>query len=781
MNMERELSHMTPERGPTLSPREERAGREPERGVLQKTQDLLSPALSSLLSREERGKPSSSSSGIPCANSVSGDIPLDDEDQLIEPIEFSFGLKRRAFVQLLATGLVIATAPLSSFSQERGGRRGGDATRNLGQRIHIGKDGVVTVLTGKVEMGQGSRAELSQAAAEELRLPVGQIQLVMSDTGLTPNDGNTAGSGSTPRTVPAIRQAAAAAREVLCALASQRWGVERATVELRDGKLTHGATNRTLTFAELAQGDDLAKALEKAAPSGSALTEVKAWKVLGTSVPRPNARDLVTGAHRYPSDIRRPGMLRGKVLRAPSYGAKLVSIDLAPAKAMKDVIAVQDGDFVGVAAPTTFQAQQALEAIAKTAKWETAPHPSSKEIYDYLRQRVRGGGPKNSFADELTAAKQTLRATYHTAYIQHAPMETRAAVAEWQDGKLTVWTGTQNPFGYQGELSKAFRLANEQVRVIVPDIGGGFGGKHTGEVAIEAARLAQAAGKPVSLKWTRTEEFTWAYFRPAAVIDAEATLDEKGALTSWHFININSGSAAVNTPYRAGKTRCESVGSDAPLRHGSYRTLAATANNFARECFMDELAAAAGVDPLEFRLAHLEPGRLRDVLEEAAKRFNWRERVKERRKNFGVGLACGTEKGSYVAACVEIEIAPKQQKILVRRVCEVFECGAILNPANLRAQVEGAILMGLGPALREAMRFEDGRMLNASFRNYDVPRFSDVPELDIHLLNRPDLASAGGGETPIVPVAPAIANAVFHATGTRLREMPLRLPEAKPS
>jgi isoquinoline 1-oxidoreductase subunit beta len=264
---------------------------------------------------------------------------------------------------------------------------------------------------------------------------------------------------------------------------------------------------------------------------------------------------------------------------------------------------------------------------------------------------VAGGVPKNPFAEELAAAKKTLRATYHTAYIQHAPMETRAAVAEWKDGQLTVWSGTQNPFGYQGELGRAFRLSTDRVRVIVPDTGGGFGGKHTGEVAIEAARLAQAAGKPVSLKWTREEEFTWAYFRPAAVIDVEATLDEKGALTSWHFININSGGSAVNTPYRAGKTHAQSVNSDPPLRHGSYRALAATANNFARECFMDELAVEGGVDPLEFRLAHLEAGRLRDVLEEAAKRFQWRERVKRKDPSTGVGLACGTEKGSFVAAC----------------------------------------------------------------------------------------------------------------------------------
>ena len=250
-------------------------------------------------------------------------------------------------------------------------------------------------------------------------------------------------------------------------------------------------------------------------------------------------------------------------------------------------------------------------------------------------------------------------------------------------------------------------------------------------------------------------------------------------LTSWHFININAGGSAVETPYRAGKTRCRAVGSKAPLRQGSYRALASTANNFARESFMDELAAATGTDPLAFRLAHLENPRLRAVLEEAAKRFNWSERVKKKDKDIGVGLACGTEKGSYVAACAEIAIDRKESSIRVLHVCEVFECGAILNPDNLLSQVQGAIIMGLGPALSEEVRFEDGKLRNPHFSKYLVPRFSDVPELDIHLLNRPDLESVGGGETPIIAVAPAIANAVFHATGQRIRQMPIRLADAK--
>jgi len=696
----------------------------------------------------------------------------------VERVAYDFGLSRRGFVQVLGAGLLITVGAGPVLAQARRRRRSRGA-RNVAARIHVGKDGTITVLTGKVEMGQGARAELTQAAAEELRVPVSQVQMVMGDTGIVPDDGITAGSRTTPSTVPAVRQGAAAARELLVQLACRRWGLKPGAVNVRDGRIRHAATQRTLSYAELAQAEELPKLFEQAVPPGIAVTPVKEWRVLGTSVPRPNRRDLVTGAHKFPSDLVRPGMLRGKVLRPPSYGAKLVSIDLEPARAMKGVVVVQDGQFVGVAAPTKFHARHALEAIAQTAKWEPAPHPSSKEVFGYLRQRARGGVPKNPFAEELAKAHKVLRQTYRVPYVQHAPLETRAALAEWKDGKLTVWTGTQNPFGYHRELAGAFHLPSERVRVIVPDFGSGFGGKHTGEAAVEAARLARAAGRPVSLHWTREEEFTWAYFRPAAAIDAEASLDASGRLTSWHFTNINSGRAAVHTPYRAGKANCRFVRSESPLRQGSYRTLAATANNFARECFMDELAAAASADPLDFRLAHLDHPRLRAVLEEAARRFNWRERVRNKQPDLGVGLACGTEKGSYVAACAEIAIDRARNRIRVRRVCQVFECGAILNPGNLLSQVQGCILMGMGPALREAMRFEGGKVRNPSFSSYPVPRLSDVPELDIHLLNRPDLPSAGGGETPIIVIAPAIANAVFHATGARMREMPIRLPAPK--
>jgi isoquinoline 1-oxidoreductase len=305
-------------------------------------------------------------------------------------------------------------------------------------------------------------------------------------------------------------------------------------------------------------------------------------------------------------------------------------------------------------------------------------------------------------------------------------------------------------------------------------MGGGFGGKHSAEAAEEAARLARTAKRPVAVKWTREEEFTWAYFRPAARIKCRAGLDTGGKLTAWEFTNINAGGSAIETPYRVPVSNIDSVRSDSPLRQGPYRCLAATANNFARESFMDELAAAAKADPLDFRCSQLADDRIKRVLEVAADRFEWDRRRENVTEDRGVGLACGTEKNSVVAACVEVSIDRRSGAIKVVHVVEAFECGPVQNPDNLRAQVEGCIVMGMGGALYEAMEFEDGRILNPKFSQYRVPRFSDVPKIDVHLVENLEIPSAGGGETPIIAIAPAIGNAVFAATGVRLRSMPMR-------
>jgi CO/xanthine dehydrogenase Mo-binding subunit len=707
-----------------------------------------------------------------------------DYDELLEPIRFSFALDRRSFVQILGGGVLITAFGAPTFAQRRGRGRGGGfggPPAPVSARFHFADDGTVTVFSGKVDGGQGARCELAQAAAEELRVPLGQVRMVLGDTGVCPNDGTTAGSGTTPRTVPAVRQAAAAVRQLFVERAAAKWNEAPDSIDVRDGKVTHAESNRTSAYVELAKDEALAQRLAQPASSGVQITPIAQWKTLGTENAPPAARAKVTGRHEYPSDVKRPGMLYGKVLRSPKYRAKLLSVNLSLANAIEGVVAVQDGEFVGVAASTAFAAQQAIEAIAKAAKWGDIEMPSSEELYDYLRKNAVGGSPRNPFADEVAKAAKSLRATYTIAYVQHAPLEPRNAVAEWMDGKLTVWTATQNPFGVRGELSQAFRLADDAVRVIVPDFGSGYGGRHTGECAVEAARLAQAAKQPVMLRWTREEEFTWAYFRPAAVIDLEASLDGDGKLTSWWHANINAGGNSIESPYKVPHKQSQSIGSRPPLRHGSYRALASTGNSFARESFMDEMAAVANVDPLEFRLAHLTDTRLRAVLDEAARRFNWAKRIKQKRPNRGVGLACSLDKGSFVACCAEVEIDPETKEVHVRHVCQAFDCGPVLNPENLRNQMEGAITMGLGPALREEIKFADGAITNASFGQYRVPRFKDVPTIEVHAMNRKDVDPAGAGETPIIAIAPAIGNAVYAATGQRIRNMPMRLVSAMKS
>jgi isoquinoline 1-oxidoreductase len=397
------------------------------------------------------------------------------------------------------------------------------------------------------------------------------------------------------------------------------------------------------------------------------------------------------------------------------------------------------------------------------------------DLYTYLKQHPaapqepqRWGGPERfeqgAIAEGHAAAVEHLAQIYTVAYIAHAPLEPRAALAEWAGDMLTVWTGTQRPFGVRGELAQAFGLPEEAIRVIVPDTGAAYGGKHTGEVAIEAARLARAAERPVKLIWTREEEFTWAYFRPAGVIDVAGAVDAEGRLTAWEYHNYNSGAAGIRTPYTVANQIIEYHPSQPVLRQGSYRALAATANHFARETHMDELAHALGRDPLAFRLQNLQDERLRAVFEACAAAFGWGARKPE--LGHGFGIAGGTEKGSYVATCAEVAVDQVNGNLRLVRVVQAFECGAVVNPNGLRNQIEGAIMQGLGGALFEAIEFADGKILNGRFANYRVPRFADTPAIEVVLVDRPDLPSAGAGETPIVGIAPAVGNALCRQWGT---------------
>jgi nicotinate dehydrogenase subunit B len=686
-----------------------------------------------------------------------------------------FDLARRDFFKVLGAGVaVFAVATRSANAQEsgRGGhRRDDEEPKDITSWLHIGEDGVVTAFTGKVEIGQNIRTSLAQSVADELHVPFESVRMVMGDTALTPYDMGTFGSRTTPTMSPQLRRVANAARDLLVQEAAKEWGIASEGLVARDAKVTDPSSGRSVTYAKLATGKLLAKDLPDADP----ITPAPDWTIAGKAIPKVDARDFVTGRHQYTTDLRPEGLIYGKVLRPASFGAKLASLDVTAAQAMPGVKVIRDGDFVGVTAPSEHVAAQAIDSMK--AKWSETKQPSSSELFSYLKNNVEGSedsrGTKvaGSVDDGMAQAADKITQTYTVEYIAHTPLEPRAAVAEWKDGGMTVWTGTQRPFGVREELSDAFHLPKEKIRVIVPDTGSAYGGKHTGDAAIEAARLARNAGHPVKLVWTREEEFTWAYFRPAGVIDVRGGVTSDGTLIAWEFHNYNSGSSGIGIPYVVPNQRVQFHETKSPLRQGSYRGLAATANHFARECAIDELAHAAGIDPLEFRLKNISDSRLRDVFVAAAKKFGWPAKKTAEGQGFGIGG--GIEKAGYVATCAEVAVDRASGNVRVVRVVTAFECGAIVNPDGLRNQVIGANIMGLGGALFEAITFENGRITNPHFAKYRVPRFKDVPEIEAVLLDRKDIPSAGAGETPIVGIAPAIGNAIFDATGVRLRTLPM--------
>lgn len=698
------------------------------------------------------------------------------------PPEFS----RRDFLQRLGGGLVIlcTVRPATAAGREQAAtdpapeRRGERSPRQLAAWLHIGPEGATTAYTGKVEIGQNARTSLTAAVAEELRVPVDRIVIIMGDTDHAPRDIGTFGSLTTPVMFLQLRRAAAAARRILVTHAAKLWDVDPNSITARAGLLLHESSNRSLLYGELTRGEELIEEIADDEP----LAHPEHWKVAGKSIPKRDAAAFVTGAHHYTSDIKRNGTLHGKILRPPAQGATLKSLDTQQIASIPGVQIVRDGDFVGVVAPDEITAEQALSALEP--EW-TLPGPSCshRDLSSYLKAKARpeeeerGRDIAGSTEAGRAASAVVLSRSYEAAFIAHAPLETRSALAEWEGNRVTIQAGTQVPFGVRSGVARALGIDEADVRIIVPDTGGGYGGKHTPESAIEAARLARAAGRPVRVAWTRQEEFSNAYLRPAGIVEATAGVGPDGLLTLWNFQNINSGTAGLGPPYRIPNRHVSFRGSESPLRQGSYRALASTFNHFARESLIDELAREINLDPLEFRLRNLDIERLTRALKAGAERFGW-GRPKSG-PNLGVGLACGFDKGSVNVTFAEVAITP-ERRVKLTRITTAFEAGAIVNPDGLRNQVEGAITQGIGGALFERIEFQNGRLRNGRFSRYRMPRFRDVPPIDVLLIDRHDVPPAGAGEIPIVCIAPAIANAIADATRLRLRSMPLvpdRLPD----
>jgi nicotinate dehydrogenase subunit B len=685
-----------------------------------------------------------------------------------------FASDRRDFFKFLGAGVFIACAATQTAGSEESGRSRGDSEDRLPKEIdawlHIGEKGEITAFTGKVEVGQNIRTSLSQAVAEELCVSVESVRLVMGDTQLVPFDMGTFGSRTTPIMNLQLRRVSAAARDALISLAAKQWTTDPANLTAAHGRILDTKSNRSAGYSDLVRGQQITELL----PAEDPLIPAAQWKIAGKALPKVDGRDFVTGKHRYPSDQKLPDMLYGKVVRPASFGATLVSADTRAAEHMEGVTVVLDGDFLAVAAPTTARAQKAAASIR--AEWKTEPQISNKELFDYLKSNpvaAEEQGPVYEIGNVekvFASSSGRLNSVFHVPYIAHAPLEPRAALAQWAGDRLTVWTGTQRPFGVRSELATAFHLPEEKVRVLVPDTGSGYGGKHTGDAALEAARLARAAKRPVKVVWTREEEFTWAYFRPAGVMEVSSAVDADGKIAGWEFHNYNSGSAVIRTYYDIPNQRIQFHPVNSPLRQGSYRALAATANHFAREVHMDEIAASLEMDPLEFRLKNLKDARLRAVFEEGGRQFGWNQ---PRAANHGFGVGGGYEKLGYMATFVEAALNPDTREIKITRVMTAFDCGAIVNPDGLRNQLVGANIMGIGGAIFEAIEFANGRIVSNVFSKYRVPRFRDVPAMDTLLINRTDQPSAGAGEAPILGIDPAIANAIFALTGMVLHSLPM--------
>lgn len=661
---------------------------------------------------------------------------------------------RREFCKLLGGGIVVLiTSPsIDLFGQSY--------PEDPNAYLRIGEDGRVTLYSGKVEMGQGINTSLSQMAAEELGVSLDMIDIVMGDTDLVPYDRGTWGSQTTRMFGPAVRAAAAEARTVLMRLASEKLEVPREQLVVAKGVVSAGS--RRVTYGELAKG----RVISRLVGEKAVLRALKDFTIVGKPAKRVDGRDKVTGRAIYAGDIRRPGMLHARILRPPMHGATLKAADVSKAKAALGVTVVEKDDLIAVLHADPEAAGKALALI--TAQWDRPKATFDTEsIYDYFVTNVAAPAVKGQFESR-----------FETAYVAHAPMETHSAVAELKDGKLTAWVGTQSPFGARARIAQTLGLDEKQVRVITPFIGGGFGGKSPVGQAVEAARLAQITGKPVMVVWSRAEEFFFDTFGPAAVVKIASSIDDQKKITQWSFDVWAAGTRSAEVLYDVPGGKVTSyMGRGTPeaklhpFGTGPWRAPGAGTNVFARESQIDIMAAAAKVDPLEFRLHNTSDERARRVLKAAAEALGWKAAPGP--SGQGRAIAVAVDAGSYCALAAEVVVDRKTGEIRVKRVVAAQDMGQVINPEGAKMQMEGCINMGLGYVLTEELQFRGGEILDENFGTYELPRFSHVPRIESVLVKNDELAPQGGGEPAIVPMGAVIANAVFDATGVRMYRLPM--------
>ncbi|MGA7325655.1 MAG: molybdopterin cofactor-binding domain-containing protein [Rhodomicrobium sp.] len=676
--------------------------------------------------------------------------------------------------------------------------------------IRVDASGAITVFTGKAELGQGLKTAILQVAADELDVPLNRLTLVTADTAKTPNEGYTSGSQSMPEGATAVRNAAAQVRELLIMEAAKRASAEPDKLRAENGSIA-APDGRRFTYGDLVSGIDL----HVEAQPKSRLKEPGEFREIGKPVARVDIPAKVTGGIAYVHDLRLEGMVHGRVVRPPSYNATLSKLDQAKIERMAGVLkVVRDGNFLGVIAEKEFQAIKAMRALAEAAEWnETAGLPNENALSEAIMALP---GEVNVLLDRngsAAAPKTTLEATFTKPYTMHGSIGPSCAVALMEQDKITIWSHTQGVFPDRAAISEMLRMPQDQVHIIHAEGAGCYGHNGADDAAADAALLARAfPGRPVRVQWTRDQEHAWEPYGPAMVSKVRGAVDEAGRIVSWDYefwSNTHStrpgpaGSLIAATtlaepfpipapkeiPLPAGGGSRNSIPiytianakvtqrfqTAMPVRVSAQRALGAYTNVFSIESFMDELAQAASVDPVEFRLRHLEDPRAKDVVQATAERFRWPAFGKAPAgRGYGFAFARYKNFASYCAVAVEVEVSPETGAVRLVRAVSAIDSGQIVNPNGLANQTEGGILQAASWTLFESVRFDNTHITSIDWSTYPIMRFDAVPDsVEVNLINRPNAPFLGAGEAAQGPTAAAIANAVSRALGRRMRHLPL--------
>jgi len=710
----------------------------------------------------------------------------DDDDAEIDP-QASFegfelsgksltSLDRRRFLQVMGGGITIffTVGIPAGVAKEVQQRRGYPTDFNA--YLQIGEDGRVTLLTGKIEMGQGAITALPQMLADELDVPLDMVDIILGDTDLCPWDMGTFGSLCIRTFGPALRQAAAQARAVLLQLAAEELELSPDRLVIREGVVMDTDNpEHSVTYAALTNGQRIERTVDGAAP----LKPRSSYTVSGTPQMRRDARVKVTGKAEFAGDIRPDGLLYASILRPPAHGAGLLEVDTAPAAGVEGALVVEEENLIAVLHEYPDVAAKALSLIE--ARFDAvAPTPNNETIFQHLETEAPDPqvyAEQGSLEQGRGASVRTIDSTFFNHYVAHAPMEPHTATAVVEGDRATLWVSTQAPFSAQTSAARALGFPPENVRVITPFVGGGFGGKTGGAQANEAARLSQLTGRPVQVAWTRKEEFFYDTYRPAAVVKFSTGLDARNRIVLWDYDNLHAGTRSSEVKYDVPHYRVVSRGGwqgggpAHPFAVGAWRGPASNTNAFVIESQVDILAEAAGMDPLEFRLHNLTDERMRRVLLVAADMFG--HSFEKAPSGRGHGLALTDYHGTYVAAMAEAQVNESTRAVKVDRVVCAQDMGECVNPAGAILQVEGCVTMGLGYALAEELRFEGGKILDENFGTYTLPRFSWVPKIEARILENLDMPPQGGGEPAITLMGGLVANAIYDAVAFRSYTLPI--------